>query len=342
MKIAILHNAVAADAAPDDADVLVQAAAVGEALTTLGHEWRTLSCALDLDHVAADLRTQPPDLVFNLVESLGGYGRLIAHVPALLDALGIPYTGAPAEAMLITSNKLLGKAWLATAGLPVPPTAAAHPPCLAHLARVGDAPDGDPQLWVVKSVWEHASIGLDEDTLVAGAAPGPDVLAARALALGGDCFAEPFVEGREFNISVLAGGPDGPEVLPPAEIDFGDFPPDKPRLVGYRAKWDEASFEYHHTPRRFDFPPADHALIRLLCDLALEAWRALGLRGYARVDFRVDPAGQPFILEVNTNPCISPDAGFAAAATRAGLGYPAVVSRILDDVLTAPGRRPTP
>lgn len=331
MRVLILHNAVPEGAPPDERDVLTQAEAVAEALRSLGHDPRPWPCTLDLERLRCDLLAEAPGCVWNIVESLGGHGRLIGHVPALLDALGIPYTGAPAEAMVLTSNKILGKAWLQACGLSVPPTVATHPARLPQVPSESAVPAA--ALYVVKSVWEHASIGLDEDTLVKGAPPGPEALAARAAALGGACFVEPFVEGREFNLSLLSGGPDSPEVLPPAEIDFTEFPEGKPRLVGYRAKWDEGSFEYHHTPRRFDFPAEDERLLALLGKLARRAWRHLGLRGYARVDFRVDTNGRPWILEVNANPCLSPDAGFAAAVARAGLTFPQVVERILADAI---------
>ncbi|MDY0000430.1 MAG: D-alanine--D-alanine ligase [Polyangia bacterium] len=329
MKILILHQAVPEGAPPDERDVLAQAEAVAEGLRSLGHEALPWPCTMDLARLRSELEAEAPDCAWNIVESLGGHGRLIAHVPALLDALGIPYTGAPAEAMFLTSNKILGKAWLQACGLPVPPTVATWPVRLPEVPSEAALPPST--MYVVKSVWEHASIGLDEETLVKGASPGPEALAARAAALGGACFAEPFVEGREFNLSLLAGGADSPEVLPPAEIDFGAFPEGKPHLVGYRAKWDDGSFEYHHTPRRFDFPAGDERLLSLLGKLARRAWRHLGLRGYARVDFRVDSAERPWILEVNANPCISPDAGFVAAAERCGLTFAQVVERILAD-----------
>ena len=118
--------------------------------------------------------------------------------------------------------------------------------------------------------------------------------------------------------------------LPPAEIDFAAFPDDKPHIVGYRAKWDADSFEYHHTPRRFDFPANDRPLLDRLSQLAIQCWREFGLRGYARVDFRVDEAGRPWILEINANPCLSPDAGFAAAVEQAGIGYDQAIERIVN------------
>ena len=102
-------------------------------------------------------------------------------------------------------------------------------------------------------------------------------------------------------------------------------------FVGYRAKWDEGSFEYGSTPRSFDFPPDDAALLATLKRLSLACWEIFGLRGYARVDFRVDAEGKPWVLEINTNPCLSPDAGFMAAAGRAGLSRNDVVRRIIAD-----------
>lgn len=330
MRVVIAHNAVAQDASSDDADVLVQVAAVSEALVATGHEVIVLDCGLDLESFAARLEELRPDRVFNLVESLGGHGRLIAHVPALLDAMRIPYTGAPSEAVYLTSNKLIGKAFLQSAGLLVPPTVAAFP---SNAFVDGGIPSpGFADAYVVKSVWEHASIGLDEDTLVRGGIPDEALLAKRASALGGACFAEPFLDGREFNIAMIASGGNDPLVLPPAEIDFSTFPSGKPRLVGYRAKWDEGSFEFHNTTRRFDFDEKDEGLLAELACLSKRAWKALGLRGYARVDFRVDLEGRPWILEVNANPCLSPDAGFAAAVTNAGLAYSEAIARILHDV----------
>ena len=110
-------------------------------------------------------------------------------------------------------------------------------------------------------------------------------------------------------------------------------------MVGYRAKWQEDSFEYVHTPRSFEFDASDGALLERLRELALDCWNRLDLCGYARVDFRVDDRGRPWILEVNANPCLSPDAGFAAAGERAGLDLRAISSCILETALRKGGRR---
>lgn len=327
MKIAVIHNRVGADDSLDARDVLHQVEVVSEALGSLGHEVVRWSCGLDLEAARRELAMTRPDLVFNLVEELAGHGRLIHLFPSLLDALRIPYTGAPAEAVFLTSNKTLAKERMQQAGLPTPAWAGPWP-----AAGTERRPGVRAHKWIIKSVWEHASIGLDGGSVLTtdSAAALAAEMRKRCDALGGVCFAEEFIDGREFNLSLLAGA-DGPEVLPPAEIVFSDYTPDMVRIVDYQAKWDEESFHYHHTPRTFDFGPADADLLQELTEIARRCWQAFGLAGYARVDFRVDAAGHPFILEINTNPCLSPDAGFAAALARSGISFAEAMARIVAD-----------
>ena len=325
MRIAVVHNALPSVSAPDEQDVLVQAEAVTDALRELGHKPLRLTCGLNLSRVQSELRGVAPQIVFNLVESLEGSGRLIHLFPFLLDTMALPYTGAGAEAMLLTSNKLLAKAFMDSAGLPTPAWVApekASGPGLSRRMRE------NPRRWIIKSVWEHASIGLDAEAVVEAAADLEALMAGHAPKMGGACFAEAFIEGREFNLSLL-DSPDGPQVLPPAEIIFEGFGGEPTCIVDYQAKWDNASYQYHHTPRCFDFDPADDGLLEQLRTLCLECWELMGLRGYARVDFRVDAHERPWILEINTNPCLSPDAGFAAAVHQAGLTMTEAVARIV-------------
>jgi len=324
MRIAVLHGELAADAARDEIDVLTQVECVSRGLAAIGHEAVTVPVSLDLAQFSRSVATLRPALAFNLVETLTGRGSLIHLVAAVLDALKLPYTGAGAEAMMLTSNKLLAKRWLHASGLPTPPW-------VTPAERHGDLDSGSP--WVVKSVWEHASVGLDEDSVIPGVTDERlrAEMARRQGALGGACFAEAFIDGREMNLSLLAGET-GPEVLPPAEIRFDAYPPGKVRIVGYRSKWEEGSFEFNNTPRSFEFPATDAPLIAELKNLALRCWQTFDLRGYARVDFRVDPGGRPWILEVNANPCLSPDAGFFAATLQAGLEFPDVLRRIIGDI----------
>ena len=329
MKIAVTHGEVGSEAGRDEQDVLTQAAFVSEGLAALGHETVAVPVSLNLAAVAQTLAELRPAMVFNLVETIAGKGNLIHLCPALLNALKIPYTGAGMEAMFLTSNKLLAKRWIAAAGLPTPAWFTAQgTPCGKVSPMHQELRIEGP--WLVKSVWEHASIGLDEDSVLFGA-DRKRLLAEmddRRDALGGACLAEAYIDGREFNLSLLAGE-DGPEILPPAEIRFDRYPPGKVRVVGYRSKWEEGTFEFANTPRTFEFPPQDAPLLSQLKEFAHRCWKIFDLQGYARIDFRVDGAGQPWILEVNANPCLSPDAGFSAATRQAGLTFPDVLCRIL-------------
>ncbi len=349
MRVVILHNAVSADDSAADRDVLVQVASVAGALSHLGHCSALVACTLDLGAAREQLAAGRPDVVFNLVESLGASDWLASAATALLDTMGLPYTGSSTEALLLTNHKLLAKQRLCQAGLPTPqwealethraagatdPRRPRGPAAGANFRSLRDFGSFSDTLYVIKTLWEHASFELDEHSIVrpADATALVDALRESIRRLRRPCYAERYIEGREFNLSVLAG-PNGPEALPPAEIDFSAFPPGKPRIVGQKAKWEEGSFDFQNTPHRFDFTPSDGPLLDQLCGLARDAWQLFGLGGYARVDFRVDAEGQPWILEINANPCLSPDAGFVAALDRASIPFDRAVARILSDAL---------
>lgn len=324
MKITIVHQEVPHGAATDELDVLEQAAAIREALVSCGHAVTVMPCNADLGNLRRKLTLQAPDCIFNLVETLENSGRLIHLAPAVWEAAGIPFTGSSAEALYLTTQKLLAKQRLAAAGLPTPEWVTAEG--TGNVQRSTQQAD-----WIVKSVWEHASIGLDDQSLWQGL-----TAAEAATRLPPGFFAERFIDGREFNLALMQG-PEGPEFLPPAEIVFEDYPAGKPKIVGYQAKWDEASFEFKHTVRRFVDTAADRELADEMKRLALRCWELFGLGGYARVDFRVDQAGRPWILEVNSNPCLAPDSGFAAALAQAGIGYGDAMERIVQAALRASG-----
>jgi D-alanine-D-alanine ligase len=345
MRIAIVHNEVGENSRTDEQDVLVQAEAVLKSLQELGHEAVQLSCSLDLADIKKQLESVKPDVVFNLVESLGGEERLIHVFPGFLDIIGIPYTGSHTEAIFLTTHKVLAKDRMSASNLPTPPWIGPYPydvPAMHHNRK--DLPFKKMQ-WIIKSLRDHGSLGLDDSNIVSGKTEEQlnAILKKRAANLGGACFAEAFIHGREFNISLI-GGPDGPVVLPPAEIIFEGFEKGKPAIVGYKAKWEEESYEYENTPRTFEFTDMDQPLLFTLKSLALRCWNIFGLKGYARVDFRVDEAGQPWILEINCNPCLNPDGGFPAACNQSGLTYTEIIERIVNECRKpdAPARKGTP
>jgi D-alanine-D-alanine ligase len=265
------------------------------------------------------LLSRRPLLVFNLVDAIEGDGRLAPRVPARLDALGVPYTGCSTRALLETLSKIETKLKLAHAGLPTPDWSA-DGTGLDHDARA-----------VVKAVWEHGSLGLDE-TSVVHCADAPRAVAARALCLNTEHFAEAYIEGREFHIALLERIW-GVEVLPTVEILFRELEIHAPKIYSYDSKWTPDSAAYIGTLRRFGLEQDEPKLAKTLKQLALACWTLFGFSGYARVDFRVDPNGTPFIIDVNPNPYLTPDTEDVAAAAKAGLSYNQLVASILESSL---------
>ncbi len=349
MHILVVYNAVDTDARADDLDVLAQVEAVSEALRRSGHAVDALPISLNLTDLKAAVASIRPDVAFNLVESLDGRDRLAPLAPWLLEALDCPYTGASAASLTLLADKVRAKERLRWAGLPTPawivPGAqapcdsrgkAGGPTCMtaAQALTKGLAASGNQTAYIIKPIHDHGSFGIGTESILRTDSREHvlTALAERERRLARPCFAERFIDGREFNLSVLAG-PGGPEVLPPAEILFVEFPVEEPRIVNYAAKWEPESFAYRNTPRRFDFCDSDRSLLRELRQLAAACWHLFGLRGYTRVDFRVDADGRPWILEVNANPCLAPDAGFAAAVERAGYSFAEAIERIVADAL---------
>jgi len=329
-RVAVLHDPVGPHPGLDELDTLAQVEAVAAALLQLGRQPLRVVFAANL----ADLRQQLAALkvtgVFNLVESVDGSARLLHVAPAFLEHLGLWFTGSGAAAMLLSSDKLLAKAQLAAHGVMTPAWRIAGRGCVA------------PGRYIVKSVHEHASRGLDAASVleVSHAEELDAAIAAKTAACGGEWFAEQYLSGREFNVSLLEVPKDLDgstqnwancvRTLPPAEILFHGFSAERPQIVDYRAKWDETSAEYANTPRCFDLGPESETLGPKLTAAALATWRAFGLRGYGRVDFRLDEEGEVHVIDVNANPCLTPDAGFAAALAAASLSYEQAIGYILD------------
>lgn len=323
-KVFIAHNPVAPGDDPSTADVLDEAAFVERGLAELGilAERRAVASPEALAALAGAARA-PGAVIFNLIESPPGEWWRQCAAAGALELLAIPFTGAPAAAIWLTTDKLLTRALLAAEGLPVAPGGRLDPAQPDVLGRV-------PPPWILKPACEDASIGLDGNPVCATR----EQALARAAVLAQRfpdqrIVAEHFLPGRELNISLLEG-PDGPEVLPIPEMTYLDYPEDLPKIMSWDAKWGEGTFAYDHTVRRFLTDPADEPLLARVRDLVQKTWKICGLSGYARVDLRLDEAGEPCILEVNANPCIAEGAGLEVSAAQAGIGQTALIQRILE------------
>jgi len=333
-RVVIAHNPVAPEDDLSTADVLDQVDLVAAGLRELG----LLSTRVAVPG-GRPWEVLPPRtaggaglLVVNLVESPPGAPWIHSVNAAALESLGLVFTGSSSAALQITTDKLVARAVLAVHGLPVAPGGRLDPENPAVLETV-------PPPWIVKPAWEDASVGLEGDPVVATREAALDRAAALARRFPGQpVLVEAYLPGRELNVSVLPREDGELEVLPIAEMVFVDFPPDRPRVLGYEAKWQTDSFDYIHTVRRFLDPTVDGALAAQAAELSQAACRACGVTGYTRVDLRLDAAGEPCILEINAGPCLAADAGFMAAAGEAGLSAAQVVERILSAAASA--RRP--
>ena len=319
--IGILHNEPLAAGTPGweaSRDVLVQAEAIADAVKDLGHQAVMLPFSGEPQALCESLHHDRVTKVFNLCESINEDPSLIGHPAALLELLNLPFTGSSAFALMLSTDKLAGKLLLQGAGIRTPRFLLYESP---------DSLDAFDLLYpvIAKPRFEDASIGIDQESIFSSReemAHGAERLSTQH----GPLLIEEYIAGREINVALL--GAPKLQVLALAEIDFSAFPDGLYPIVGYRAKWEEDSFEYRNTPRLFpdDLPPS---AVTALHQVALRCCRIFQLRDYGRVDIRLDKALTAHVLEVNANPCLSPDAGFCAAALNQGIDFKGLIRRLI-------------
>jgi D-alanine-D-alanine ligase len=318
-RCCILFNQPSDGALADELDVLDQVEFIEKHLKELEINVYRKGITSSFMKEIEELSAEKPNFVFNLVESISNKGELSYFIPALLNLNGIPYSGNSLEAIFTTTSKILTSRILRTAGISNPK---AFSPSQHHFLIPGNK-------YIVKPVWEDGSLGITEESVFIFNNNG---VSERLKALDDThWFIEDFVDGREFNISVLAGEK-GPQIMPPAEIVFKNYSGNKPKIVDFKAKWEMESFEYVNTVREFPGTDLNPVLKEKLMSTALRCWHIFGLKGYARVDMRTDENENPFVIEINANPCISPDGGFVAATKEAGLQFNEVLHRIISDL----------
>jgi len=332
--VAILYNVdfeeTASEADPGHAaraDVASVARAVFDALDDGVHAPVLVPVDADLVTLRDRLVELEPRCAFNLCESISGDARLESALPLLLDLMGISYTGSPPEALATALHKDRVKAALLAAGVPTP---------RACLMRTGAEAFELRLPCIVKPSREDGSAGISSASVVHDEATLRARVAEVSATFRQPCLVEEYVEGRELNVA-LFGHPTA-RVLPLQEIDFSALPAGLPRIVTYEAKWNLGSVEDLGTRPVLlpDLPEATSARVRRV---AQAAFRALGLRDYGRVDLRLDADGAPWVVDVNPNCDLSPDAGMARAAGAVGVDYPALV-RLLVRYATKRRARP--
>jgi D-alanine-D-alanine ligase len=253
-------------------------------------------------------------------------------VAGLLELVGVPFTGSGPSELALCQNKALAKKVLSFEGVATPRFAVFDRGAAVTL-------DGlDPPL-IVKPLRGDASIGVDEARSIVGDAAA---LAGRVREVHDDvhdaAIVEEFIDGRELYVGIL--GNDAPRALQIIEIDFSGLPAGAPHLLGRRAKFEVGSAEYRGTrPVLAALPDAVRAHVTAV---ALEAYRALGVRDYGRVDLRLTDGGEAWVIEVNASCYLEQKSELALAARAAGLDYATLVNRIAALAVDRFGRRAQP
>lgn len=318
-RVAILYDPPSADAAADEQERWEVVESAQTALRARGESVILIALRQDPWRTLRVLLSRRPRGVLNLVEGWRGDPSFEPLGAILCETAAIPYSGNPPHALALASSKLRLKAHLRCHRIPTPFWIEDPSEWRAEYAP-----------YIVKSARAHGSLGLGIDPLVEDPTRARSRLRALRLRHGQGWFLERYLEGREFHISMVAGPDTSPLFLPHAETVFHDWPQGRARVVGYRAKWRPTSQPSRSTRRRFlTHAVPERSLVARLERLGRRVWDVCGLDGYARIDVREDRRGRLHVIDVNPNPSLHPDAGFAAAARAAGLDYAELLSLLL-------------
>ncbi|MDZ7766689.1 MAG: ATP-grasp domain-containing protein [Melioribacteraceae bacterium] len=266
----------------------------------------------------AEIRSFNPDTIFNLIESVEGNAQMESHIAAMFDILEVSYTGNSSLALGNCLFKQQTKRILIGSNIPTP-----NYEVIKHLERINTIGTNLKFPLIVKLLREDASIGISENSVVKSKEELKNRISYLFKNFKQDLLLEEYIEGRELNVSILDN-----EVLPISEIDFKGLPENLPKIITYEAKWSPESDYYKHT---IPVCPAklSKRVTNKISNIALRAFKELDCRDYARVDIRLSKDNVPYVIEINPNPDISPDSGFARSATAAGISYNELIDKLI-------------
>jgi D-alanine-D-alanine ligase len=289
-------------------------------LRAMGHEVRALGVLDSLTELRGAIADWKPDLAFNLLEEFDGIVTYDQHVVAFLELMRQPYTGCNPRGLLLSRDKPLSKQLLSYHRIPTPQFAVLRRGVKLRMPRRLRYP------LFVKSATEDASLGIAQASVVEDDAKLRERVAFVHEQVGSDALVEEYVEGRELYVGVL--GNDRLTRLPVWEMLFGSMPDKQPAIATRKVKWDRKYQQKYGitTQAAQDLAPA---VVSQLDRMSRRIYRALGLSGYARMDFRVTPAGQAYVLEANANPNLSQSEDFAQSALSSGVGYDDLLARLM-------------
>jgi D-alanine-D-alanine ligase len=319
MHIVLLHTSDAAG--PPEDPVLGQ---IEGALRADGHDVSRLTVAGEVEPVLTALRAARPDLVFNLAEAFGGKSALESNVAALLNLIGLRYTGSSPSGLMLAGDKTLTKKVLSFHKIRTPEFATVYRGAVDWAGNVSFP-------LIVKPPQEDASLGITHKSVVHDVRQLLETIGALQAEYQSPALVEQFVEGREFYVGVLGNA--NARALPIVELDFSNFPADRPRIASYEAKWGEGGgeggAEFEGTRSIFPTNVPEEWVTRMQ-EVAVDAFHALRLRDYARIDLRVTDEGGVYVIEVNPNCYLEASGEFARAAAKDGVEYNALIAQIVE------------
>jgi D-alanine-D-alanine ligase len=293
---------------------------VMESLLRLGHSVETLAVFDNVAHIIEKLKTCVPDVVFNLSESFHHNRAHEPNIPALLELMKVRYTGSGPDALLLCKDKAITKKVLAYHHVHVPGFVVSHR--LSPLRRLKRFKF--PAF--VKPRYEESSDGISKASFVRDEREALERAQFIHQKFDCDVLIEEYIDGRELYVSVL--GSRRPTVFPPREVFFNNMPADAPKFATYHAKWNDAyrkKWGFTNGAAQVLPPEVDRDLRKI----ARNVYGWLKIRGCGRLDVRMTPNGELFVIEVNPNPSLSQDEDFAQSAAAAGMDYDALITAIL-------------
>lgn len=288
--------------AASEHDIVATSESIEKVLASGGFNTARIAYARQPRELLRKLRTWKPDVVFNLFEGEADHTETEIANAAMLEWLNVTFTGSPSYAIALGRDKIRTKLMLQGAKLPT-----------AAFAIVDELPaakwtHGWPA--IVKPACQDSSVGIDQGAVVTSQKQLESRAAYVFEQYGGPVIVEKFIKGREFHVNIFEEPGDGPawqrlKVVPLAEIRF-DYKEDQGfwPIYSFAAKWDEHSYEYEATPLDTGLT-LPSPLMEQVSAICCQAYKLLGLRDYGRIDLRLTPDNEPYILEVNPNPYLN-------------------------------------
>ena len=290
-----------------------------DALTKLGHE-PVYQVVDGRDQSLIALARADADVFFNLTESYAGDDTKDMNLAAYLDLLDKPYTGAGPHALYLAQDKALAKKIFAFHSIRTPFFATSYRGKLDHSHDIAFP-------LIVKPCSEDGSIGIDMGSVVGSVKELMERIHYIHEEFDAPALIEEYIEGREIYAAVL--GNESPEVLPMVELDLSKLPEGTPKIAGKEVKW-EKDTEHYRCTKSAPAENLDEETAQRLSETALAAYQALKLRDYGRIDMRLTPKGEVYVIEANPNPWLSSGAEFHMAARKAGRTYTQLIGEIID------------